>query len=67
MAKVKIEEIIDHLDSEMKKPLEELNPNDTCPKCGDVLSIFVGKGGELLGKCLGVGCGKVYKIKEPTI
>jgi len=51
----------------MNHKLEELNPNDTCPKCGDVLSIFVGKGGELLGKCLGVGCGKVYKIKEPTI
>jgi len=44
----------------MKKPLEELNPNDTCPKCGDILSIYAGQYDTMLGKCL--TCGKVYQI-----
>jgi uncharacterized Zn finger protein len=42
--------------------METLKPNDTCPKCGDVLSVFIGKLRDVLGKCL--GCGKVYEIKE---
>lgn len=44
--------------------MDTLAPNDTCPDCGDVLTIFIGRRGEPLGKCL--GCRKLYRIKEPT-
>jgi len=39
-----------------------LEPNDICPDCGDVLSLFEGRYGDILGKCL--TCGTVYKIED---